>query len=381
MTSKKKKMFTDSDGVIFNEEQTTLIEYPKEKTESIYSIPSGVTEIGKHAFYGCDKLKIIIMPYGVTLIGKYAFSACDNLIAITTPDCVTHIGKHSFLRHDRYAFAALPESVVRIDREAFSRCNQFIGITIPRYVTSIGEDVFYSCESLKHIFVHEDNEVYSDVDGVLFSKDKATLMKIPRNSPIERYHVPDNVNSIDINAFQGCKNLTHVCLPENYVLTRALVLDEDDMAEVSKLRAIFGEINLGEEGLGRMAIGSIFQGCDSLESVHIPYGVTRIGPIAFLDCKNLIRVFIPDSVTEIGTNAFYGCARLANVYIPGSVAKLGAGAFRDCRSLVDITIPDSVVSIEPEVFDNCRFLTIHCNENSVAHIYAEENGIKIGFDA
>ncbi len=46
-------------GVLFNENQTTLIAYPAAKEGTEYTIPLGVTEIAKGAFAGCANLKYI----------------------------------------------------------------------------------------------------------------------------------------------------------------------------------------------------------------------------------------------------------------------------------------------------------------------------------
>lgn len=46
---------------------------------------------------------------------------------------------------------------------------------------------------------------------------------------------------------------------------------------------------------------------DSLKSIVIPDGVTRIGNSAFQNCSSLICIIIPDSVTHIGKRAFSGC--------------------------------------------------------------------------
>ena len=50
---------------------------------------------------------------------------------------------------------------------------------IPRSVTFIGIDAFGGCEGLEAINVEEGNPNYSSIDGVLYNKDKTTLIKAP----------------------------------------------------------------------------------------------------------------------------------------------------------------------------------------------------------
>jgi len=68
-------------GVLFNKNQTVLVEFPSGKSGS-YPIPIGVTEIGAEAFVGCTKLNSITVPKSVASIGAFAFEICTALTNI-----------------------------------------------------------------------------------------------------------------------------------------------------------------------------------------------------------------------------------------------------------------------------------------------------------
>ena len=53
--------------------------------------------------------------------------------------------------------------------------------------------------------------------------------------------------------------------------------------------------------------GGAFQYCRDLTSVTIPNSVTSIGGGAFYSCSGLTSVTIPSSVTSIGRSAFRNC--------------------------------------------------------------------------
>lgn len=53
--------FNSVDGVLFNKDGTTLLEFPAGKA-GVYTVPSGVTKIDDGAFYCCLKLTKVIMP-------------------------------------------------------------------------------------------------------------------------------------------------------------------------------------------------------------------------------------------------------------------------------------------------------------------------------
>ena len=113
---------------------------------------------------------------------------------------------------------------------------------------------------------------------------------------------------------------------------------------------------------------SAFQSCKSLTSVTIPNSVTSIGNQAFWFCEGLSSVTIPNSVTSIGNYAFNNCSGLTAITIPNSVTSIGQSAFQSCKSLTSVTIPNSVMSIERNVFRICTSLTSIDIPNSVTSI-------------
>jgi hypothetical protein len=73
--------YSSMDGVLFNQNQTTLVEYPGGLSGS-YTIPNGVTTIGDYAFYYCGSLTSVTIPGSVTNIGNSAFSECFDLTSV-----------------------------------------------------------------------------------------------------------------------------------------------------------------------------------------------------------------------------------------------------------------------------------------------------------
>jgi hypothetical protein len=119
--------YTSVSGVLFNQSQTTMIDYPGGKVGS-YSIPNSVTSIGDYACNGCTGLTSLIIPNSVTSIGDYALNGCTGLTSLIIPNSVTSIGDY-----------------------AFSSCTNLTSITIPNRVTSIGYMVYRGCTNKKEI--------------------------------------------------------------------------------------------------------------------------------------------------------------------------------------------------------------------------------------
>ena len=87
--------FASVDGVLFNSDKTTLLQYPGGK-RGAYTIPDSVTTIGDYAFYGRTSLTSVTIPDSVTTIGDGAFDCCDNLTSVTLGNGITTIEQSAF---------------------------------------------------------------------------------------------------------------------------------------------------------------------------------------------------------------------------------------------------------------------------------------------
>ena len=178
------------------------------------TIPDSVTIIGGEAFFNCASLTSVTIPDSVTNIGADAFSHCTSLTSVTIPDSVTSIGEYAFYYCRSLTSVTLPDSVTSIGNGAFYWCGSLTSVTIPDSVTSIGVGAFALCTSLTGIWVAEGNSYYaSDASGVLFNKDKITLVQCP--GTFREYTIPDSVTSIVGYAFDGCVSLTSVTIPDS----------------------------------------------------------------------------------------------------------------------------------------------------------------------
>ncbi len=319
------KNYTSVNGVLFNKDKTALICYPAGKTDKSYNITNSVTSIGDYAFNGCSSLTSVTIPNSVTEIGGSAFVGCASLKSITMPNSVTSIGDMVFYKCSSLTSITIPDSVTSIGSSAFSDCSKLRSITIPNSVTSIGAWAFNGCTGLTAINVAMENQNYVSPDGVLYNKDKTTIICYPAGKKGNNYKIPDGVTEIGSIAFSRCSSLT---------------------------------------------------------SVTIPNSVTSIGSGAFNGCTSLTRVTIPKSVTKIGWNAFSDCTSLTSITIPNSVISIDWYAFRGCTSLKSITIPNSVTSIGKNAFgyyyDNgykkINNIKIYCYSSTAGEQYAKDNG-------
>ena len=361
------------------------------KSLTSVTIPNSVTSINYETFRSCESLTSVTIPDSVTSIDMSAFCGCSSLTSVTIPDSVTNIGSYAFSECTSLTSVTIPDSVTRIGEYAFSECTSLTSVTIPGSVTSIGVGAFASCTSLTGIWVAEGSSHYSsDASGVLFNKDKTTLVQCP-GAFSGSYAIPNSVTSIGGYAFDGCASLTSVTIPDGVTSIGGWAF-----RGCTSLTSV--TIPDSVTSIGKWA----FSECKSLTSVTIPGSVTSIGVGAFASCTSLTGIWvaegssyyasdasgvlfnkdmttlvqcpgafaaytIPDSVTRIGERAFYYCTSLTSVTIPNSVRSIGKWAFRGCSSLTSVTIPNSVTSIDDGTFASCTSLTSVTIPNSVTY--------------
>jgi hypothetical protein len=128
-------------------------------------------------------------------------------------------------------------------------------------VVAIGSGAFFDCRGLTRLEVDGENRAYASVDGVLFNKDKTTLVHYP-GGKAGSYAIPSSVIAIDEGAFRRCHGLTSVVIGKS-------------VTEIAS---------------------HTFANCIGLTSVTIPPSVATIGYAAFYECTDLT------SVTNLSTS-------------------------------------------------------------------------------
>lgn len=88
----------------------------------------------------------------------------------------------------------------------------------------------------------------------------------------------------------------------------------------------------------------------------IPMSVSIIKKLTFAGCSSITNVSIPKSVTKIEESAFDMCPNLSTIEIPNSVLRINKCAFRSCENLKSITIPNQIKEIEAGLCWGCKSL-------------------------
>ena len=198
-------------------------------------------------------------------------------------------------------------------------------------------------QNMKLDFFEESGwEDYVDEEGAVYSSDMKFLRRVPHEME-GSYVVCRQTEYIDIDAFNGCSQLTKVFLPKNVETIRNRAFEG-----CSSLRFI----NIPD----RVCFINeyTFNGCTSLESIGLPSSVIAIGCGAFKDCRSLEYITMPSSLKKIGKRTFDGCVNLKriNLWYDG-LDSIEDEAFKDCAAMELIVIPSSISHIGERVFDGC----------------------------
>jgi len=180
-----------------------------------YTVSGGVATITKvdSSISGNVIIPSTLGGYPVTSIGKEAFAYRKSVTSITVPSGVTSIGQWAFYKCSALTSVTLSDGLKSIGSEAFSG-SALTSIFIPNSVLNIGSGAFLDCSALTSIEVGEDNPNYSSEDGVLFNKEKTTLVHYPEGNTRTSYTVPDSVTNIADWTFYAC-SLTDITIPES----------------------------------------------------------------------------------------------------------------------------------------------------------------------
>lgn len=238
------------------------------------------------------------MSLEMDIKGKILYTYLGKSTKVVIPEGIEEIGLAAFMGHDEIEEIVLPFSLKKIQKFAFGECTGIKKIDIPSQVDRIEYDCFDGCNNLSAINISSGNECYMSLQGMVFSKDLSSLVRVPPAIIIKKYVVPYGIERIEENAFSRCSFLEEIVLPET---------------------------------------------------------VTYIGYKAFNYCIGLKKILIPKSIKKVDYAAFANCYSLTNISVSPSNLEYcdvnGMVYTKDYSELIQIPcgIENSIIDICKEV--------------------------------
>ncbi|MBP5668542.1 MAG: InlB B-repeat-containing protein [Salinivirgaceae bacterium] len=253
--------FCSVDGVLYDKDKTRLISYPRSNSATSFVIPSSVTTVCTYAFQNVQNITTITggenvvrigsvvsgsitsFPVGpkVTSMAPSAFMYCDYAFLPVVDDANPRFKlkgspQTGYALYD-YNYTVKNDATVYIALCRYFRTVNVATFKIPADVTYIADYAFYSHPYVKYIdfqdctglrsskiagtafhsttysvqFLNADN-IFANVDGVLYTDDKKTMVIYGSNVTMPNYVMPAETKTIPVSAIK----------PNNYVKTFAI---------------------------------------------------------------------------------------------------------------------------------------------------------------
>lgn len=261
-------------------------------------------------------------------------------------------------------------TVTTIDQWAFFG-TAFTHISLPATITSISEDAFDECEYIEEFNVADGNTTFCSIDGVLFTKDRKTLLFYPLARPGESYTVPAGTTAIGSNVVFDAFRVKSITLPEG--LTS---IGDNSLRFFEYLTDITLPSTLTHLGT------SVLTGCTNMTAINVapnnPAFTSCDGVLFSKDMTTLClypvgrpanTYTIPTTVTTIGDYAFYAAKKLSHLYLPEGLTTIGHAAIYGCEGLTDLAIPANVTSISEYAFAfSSKLANIYCRGTVPAQV-------------
>ncbi len=239
--------------------------------------------------------------YPVRRISRYAFSGNTKIRSVTVSEGIEEIGFQAFYKCSRLESVTLPTTLINIERSAF----EYTG--------------YYQNPS-------------NWIDGILYID--SNLIKASKDAGLSSVLVSEGTTCIAYEAFEFCKTITDVTLPDT-------------------IRAI------GDDA---------FANCTALENINLNDNIVKIGWSAFSACENLKSILIPSSLKTLEQNTFFKCKSLKEIDIPEGVATIERSAFKSCTGIKSVVVPESVTDIQDWAFLSCTALESITLPQNLTHL-------------
>ena len=233
------------------------------------------------------------------------------------------------------------KAVVGVNANVFKDCAGLTGLILPDTVEYIDVNAFEGCEKLTRV------------------RWSAGLKKIDegafRYTGLETLVLPEGVTILGANAF-GHAKLKSVSLPSTVAKMTATneKSDANPFAFCENLEEIYvAEGNKAYKSDGNCVMrredNTLVAGC---KASKIPSYTEHIGRFAFQGAA-LESVALPEGVTSIEDYAFAHNDRLKEITLPQSLTSIGKAVFFWCAALESIALPDGVTSVGDKAFSTC----------------------------
>lgn len=171
------------------------------------NFPSTLKEIGKYAFYRCEKLATVdLSRTKVTILPENIFGYA-GLQSVVFPSTLVKIEAQAFLGTAQLGAIEVPASTTSIGNEAFRECGATT-VRLPNNLAFIDQRGFYYCPNLQKVTTY----------GVITKDDSSATMSTSsfEGCPqISIFEIPSNMRRIEQGILGVNKEVKNITIPLN----------------------------------------------------------------------------------------------------------------------------------------------------------------------
>lgn len=262
----------NADGNLYTADNLTIIAYLGKHQDAAYTLATGVNTIAAGAFYGHPYLERMTFDAAVINIGKEAFFACEKLESIAVND---FMDEASFL-----AEVTVGENWSGNAEVIFSGLAWDIGVTKGAMTATL----------------YSDGRLAITGSGLMKNWASASAVDwYSKRNTITKVTFDGDIQSIGAYAFSGCESLSDCVLPDSVSSIGQYAFFDCKGITFFRVPDKVTTINT-----------YTFANCTSLYWVDCGLGVQSIEPFAFAGCPTARYIAINGSATEVKGNAFQG---------------------------------------------------------------------------
>ncbi len=186
--------------------------------------------------------------------------------------------------------------------------------------------------------------------------------------------VPDSVEEIGEGIFTDCTHLTEVILPDKFAKMEEALFPNTNIPLIHEVVEPYYVQNnllcLGNKVIALMkpqwqiivpegieAIGAHAFANTKTRKIQLPSTLREISEYAFA-YSNISSITLPEGIVSISKHTFSCCKFLRNIHLPESLISIGWEAFSGCLALTEIIFPEQVKNIADRAFAGCPNLQI-----------------------
>ena len=213
-------------------------------------------------------------------------------------------------------------------------------------VTRIGNKAFQGCKELALIDIPEG---ITSIGTFAFNG----------CTRLENVDLPNSLVTLERFAFYGCYSFTSFHIPRNLTeIAYNALMSCKNIAYYTcssfntKYKAVDGILYSKD-----LTMLVAYPFAATATSFDIPTTVTALHDYCLSGNNNLVAVNIPETVTWMGMNIFRDCQNIVEIDVPDGVTHMGVTVFGGCTSLIRVHLPANLDTIKNSTFSGCTMLT------------------------